>query len=63
MPTWLYAVVSGDVAVVLRMFVAVSSFLMMWGDVVTYEVDCHVIMRRHRGGGMDECLLPCPLIS
>ena len=55
--------VSGDVAVVLRMFVAVSSFLMMWGDVVTYEVDCHVIMRRHRGGGMDECLLPCPLIS
>jgi len=55
--------VSGDVAVVLRMFVAVSSFLMMWGDVVAHEVDCHVIMRRHRGGGMDECLLPCPLTS
>ena len=51
------AVVSGDVAVVLRMFVALSSFLMMWGDVVTYEVDCHVIMRRHRGGCMDEGLL------
>jgi hypothetical protein len=50
-------VVSGDVAVVLRMPVALSSFLMMWGDVVTYEVDCHVIMRRHRGGGMDEGLL------
>ena len=49
-----YVVVSGDVAVVLRMFVAVSSF---------HNVDCHVIMRRHRGGGMDECLLPCPLTS
>jgi hypothetical protein len=48
---------SGDVVSVLRMFVALPSFLMMWGDVVTREVDCHVIMRRHRGGGMDEGLL------
>ena len=42
--------VSGDIAVVLRMFVALSSFLMMWSGVVTHEVDCHVIMQRHRGG-------------
>ena len=35
-----YVVVSGDVAVVLRMFVAVSSFLICYNG-----VDCHVIMR------------------
>ena len=58
-PTWLYAVVSGDVAVVLRMFVAVSSFLTMW----VMSLHMRLIARRHRGGGMDECLLPCPLTS
>jgi hypothetical protein len=37
-----YAVVmvSGDVAVVLRMFVAVSSFLMMWGARLIVMLSC-----------------------
>ena len=32
--------VSGDVAVVLRMFVAVSSFLMMWGARLIVMLSC-----------------------
>ena len=55
-PSWWYAVVSGDVAVVLMMFVALSSFLVMWRLIVMLSCgDIAVVM--------DECLLPCPLTS
>ena len=39
--------------------VAMSSFFAMW----VMSLHMRLIARWHRGGGMDECLLPCPLTS